>query len=531
MTDAYGTIAGGSANQAGDNAGTTAGAPYATVGGGTGNKASGDVATVAGGSNNVASGAGSTVPGGEVNRAGGDYSFAAGQFAIVRDPNASGDGDGDEGTFVWNDSISAPFISTGPNQFDICASAGLRLATGDGSTPQFQAITHAGTATDLRLNPFGGRVGIQADPSSLPYPLQVKSAFTTAIYGETSSADAGWSGVSGVASASTGAIYGGYFESHGHDGAGVYGVATSNLGSTYGVEGVSTSTSTGASGVYGVSASSQGTGVYGLASATSGTTYGGRFDSESAFGRGVYATGMAYGVYGESVSTAGTGVYGHTSALTGTTYGVYGASQSSTGTGVRGVSLGSSGTGVFGRADTTSGTNYGVYGETASASGYGVYCVGRFAATGTKAFQIDHPLDPANQYLNHYTTEVPEPLNVYSGNVVTDARGYATVGLPDYFESINRDFRYQLTVLDDGDRSDFVQVKVAQKIRDNRFVIRSSAPAVEVSCASRPCATILGLGLWRSRRAAEARGTARQIPEPGTIRPAEGDGDQLRRGA
>jgi hypothetical protein len=70
-------------------------------------------------------------------------------------------------------------------------------------------------------------------------------------------------------------------------------------------------------------------------------------------------------------------------------------------------------------------------------------------------------------------------MNFYSGNVITDAQGYATVTLPDYFEAINRDFRYQLTVIDSSD--DFVLAKVVQKIRNNQFVIRTSKPHVEVS--------------------------------------------------
>ncbi len=56
-----------------------------------------------------------------------------------------------------------------------------------------------------------------------------------------------------------------------------------------------------------------------------------------------------------------------------------------------------------------------------------------------------------------------------------------TTALPDYFDSINRDFRYQLTVVDDGEREDFVLVKVVRKIRNNEFTIRTSAPHVEVS--------------------------------------------------
>jgi hypothetical protein len=105
-----------------------------------------------------------------------------------------------------------------------------------------------------------------------------------------------------------------------------------------------------------------------------------------------------------------------------------------------------------------------------------VFADGSFAATGTKSFQIDHPLMPETHYLNHFCTEGPDPMNAYSGNVVTDAQGYATVQLPDYFESINRDFRYQLTCI-----GQFAQAIVAEEIRNNQFVIRTSKPYVKVS--------------------------------------------------
>ncbi len=149
-------------------------------------------------------------------------------------------------------------------------------------------------------------------------------------------------------------------------------------------------------------------------------------------------------------------------------------------TGFRGgyfVSTADSGDGVL--AGTYGNGAVGVYGYATLGTSYGVYCSGNFAATGTKSFQIDHPLDPENKYLNHFCTEGPEPMNAYSGNVVTDSRGYAQVELPDYFESINTNFRYQLTVVDDSD--DFVLAKVARKIQNNRFVIRTNKPLVEVS--------------------------------------------------
>ena len=63
--------------------------------------------------------------------------------------------------------------------------------------------------------------------------------------------------------------------------------------------------------------------------------------------------------------------------------------------------------------------------------------------------------------------------------MVTDASGYAIITLPDYFESINRDFRYQLTVIDSSDG--FILAKVVREIQNNQFVIRTSKPFVKVS--------------------------------------------------
>jgi len=94
----------------------------------------------------------------------------------------------------------------------------------------------------------------------------------------------------------------------------------------------------------------------------------------------------------------------------------------------------------------------------------------------SKMFKIDHPLDPENKYLNHVSIESPDMKNIYDGNVVTDENGEATVDLPAYFEALNRDFRYQLTVI-----GTFAQAIVADEIKGNRFLIRTSAPKVRVS--------------------------------------------------
>ena len=95
---------------------------------------------------------------------------------------------------------------------------------------------------------------------------------------------------------------------------------------------------------------------------------------------------------------------------------------------------------------------------------------------GAGSFVIDHPLDPANKYLYHSFVESPDMMNIYNGNVRTDARGRAVVRLPAYFEALNRDFRYQLTVI-----GQFAQAIVARKIEGNTFVIKTNRPRVEVS--------------------------------------------------
>ncbi|HEV2423849.1 MAG TPA: hypothetical protein VGZ29_03370 [Terriglobia bacterium] len=95
---------------------------------------------------------------------------------------------------------------------------------------------------------------------------------------------------------------------------------------------------------------------------------------------------------------------------------------------------------------------------------------------GSGSFKIDDPLDPANKYLYHSFVESPDMMDIYNGNVTTNKQGVAIVVLPAYFQALNRDFRYQLTPI-----GQFAQVIVARKIANNRFVIRTSKPGVEVS--------------------------------------------------
>jgi hypothetical protein len=95
---------------------------------------------------------------------------------------------------------------------------------------------------------------------------------------------------------------------------------------------------------------------------------------------------------------------------------------------------------------------------------------------GGGSFKIDHPLDPANKYLYHSFVESPDMMNIYNGNVTTNASGQAEVELPEWFETLNRDFRYQLTVI-----GQFAQAIVAGKVANHQFVIKTDKPDVEVS--------------------------------------------------
>ncbi|OFW31338.1 MAG: hypothetical protein A3J28_00800 [Acidobacteria bacterium RIFCSPLOWO2_12_FULL_60_22] len=333
----------------------------------------------------------------------------------------------------------------------------IGVATGGGGTGDVRLFSKGGTQRLFFGGPTngetmtisGGKVGIGT--TSPAYRLDVAgtvagtdtapSGVTYGVYGQSDST--GGVGVLGIATALTGTPYGGFFQSDAIDGTGVLGRATDGTGFNRGV--------------WGASASTSGRGVYGNATASSGETYGGYF---------------------ESASDAGRGVYGNATATSGTTYGVMGVS-SSTG-----------GKGVYGGAWGNSGINYGVYGVTNSASGYGVYSgnnarvVGNLTVDGnlqvsggTKNFKIDHPLDPANKYLVHAAIESSDVMNLYNGNAVLDENGEAWVSLPEWFETLNRDFRYQLTAIG----APGPNLYVAEEIQGNRFQLAGGKPGMKVS--------------------------------------------------
>jgi hypothetical protein len=248
--------------------------------------------------------------------------------------------------------------------------------------------------------------------------------------------------------------------------AAVYGESNSDLGSAeFGYAG---------SGVLGVNKHRGGVGVRGQGSPG---VLGEGYLGVSGVGSGDNATGVG------GTSDNGAGVAGWSNRGPG----VWGGSDSSNGV----VGYSRTGTGVYARGIfgiLTHGESFALAAD--GASGYSaslgtpwhagfffgpVHVNGNLSKAGG-GFLIDHPSDPANQYLSHAFVESPDRKNIYDGIAELDGQGEAVVELPDWFSTLNRDFRYQLTCVG-GQASVFV----AQEINNNRFRIAGGSRGLKVS--------------------------------------------------
>ena len=154
--------------------------------------------------------------------------------------------------------------------------------------------------------------------------------------------------------------------------------------------------------------------------------------------------------------------------------GVYGISTVIGGVGVRGEGQGV-GMGVFAEGNP---------GLTANGppSGYAAVFNGNVQVNGTvfksaSTFRIDHPLDPANKYLYHSIVESPDMKNIYDGITTLDENGKATVSLPDWFDAVNQDFRYQLTAVG----APAPNLHVAREMTGHQFAIAGGVKGLKVS--------------------------------------------------
>jgi len=400
--------------------------------------------------------------------------------------------------------------------------------TGDGTANRIAKFTGANTIDDSVMTEAGGN--IQVGTNSNLARLTAIHTNVRGIYGRSDTAAGVWgqslssNGVYGYSSTGNGA-YGSSI-----NGLGVLGVSTANHG-VYG-----TTATANFAGIFGTNNALNSRGVWGIADngGDAAGVYG-----ESANGRGVFGESQTgTGVRGQSASSAGVygfsfsgqGIWGVSQTNYGAqgqsngNHGVYGRTTAAKFAGVHGQSVNQDGIGVLGEGvvsnnpSTPSDTNQisiGVYG---TAGGYGVVGVG-FAGHGVAGYgsflgasiyggsgingdkaawagyfngdvvvdgmlqvnnnfaaKIDHPLDPANKYLNQSFIESSEMMSVQNGNITTDSNGEAIVTLPEYFQAMSGDFRYQLTVV-----GQFAQAIVAQKIEGNHFTIKTDKHNVEVS--------------------------------------------------
>lgn len=117
-----------------------------------------------------------------------------------------------------------------------------------------------------------------------------------------------------------------------------------------------------------------------------------------------------------------------------------------------------------------------IIGQTGNVLVSGSLAVTGNLSKGSGSFKIDHPLDPLNKYLYHSFVESPDMKNIYDGIIMTGNDGKAIVKLPDYFESLNKDFRYQLTPV-----GQFAEAIVLTEVKNNQFVIQTDKPFVKIS--------------------------------------------------
>jgi hypothetical protein len=70
-----------------------------------------------------------------------------------------------------------------------------------------------------------------------------------------------------------------------------------------------------------------------------------------------------------------------------------------------------------------------------------------------------------------------EMTNVFNGNIRLDSEGKATVSLPDWFESANADFKYQLTAIG----APGPNLYISKEVTGNNFEIAGGTPGMKVS--------------------------------------------------
>ncbi|MFO0831497.1 MAG: hypothetical protein U0637_06600 [Phycisphaerales bacterium] len=462
------------------------------IGGGMNNQASADQATIAGGRNNivstfdgaigggaynVASGAAATVPGGYLNVAQGGGSVAMGSRAQALH----------DGAFVWGDNALSDFASTGPNQFLIRAGGGVGINTN--TMVGAASLVVRGTAAG---NSWSGMYADTPDSNGIPF-LGYASAGVPRAWTQYNAGTSEWSLITGsgglnpIRSGPSGNVTFGNWvgiRNPSPDAPLSFEAATGSKISLYSADNVLD---------------------YGLGIASGVMQFyvdnpSARFDFGYDTSLGAVSPVRVYPSYANGTGSVPQLVLqgqiepGGLSLEAGGGYTIINMDNNFRvpGRNSQGPQGGAEGGAV--RIDArpnqpmfqfwrrTTGANPV---ETLSAS---LASNGNFIASGTitgtaKFFQIDHPSDPANKTLRHACIESDEYKNIYDGVVTTDGAGYATIQLPSWMSDLNEHFRYQLTIIDEGDSGDpLMWARVVRKVdASNTFVIRTSGGGLEVS--------------------------------------------------
>ncbi len=363
--------------------------------------------------------------------------------------------------------LTGSSLSAGGNSVTLPGGGGVSGTANN--IPKFATATTLGPS---QITDNGSSVTIGTAPTgSFPSRFMVSQSGSTGV--DTNAA------IFGYASSVPGSLKGGVFGTYDtvlNFGTGVTGIGYSGV------------TLQGAAAATTFALTDQDVGVYG--SGTLGVM-GNSLTASGVIGRtraattgGVVGIGPNVGVFGNSATVGGSvapttrvGVQGQANGGTTQNYGVRGIVPASSAAAVTNI-------GIAGFATTTGGlgTHYGVYGgASGGVTNFAGFFAGNVNITGSIAkasgtFKIDHPLDPENKYLYHSFVESPDMMNIYNGNVVTDAQGFATITMPGYFDALNKDFRYQLTCI-----GTFAQAIVKEEMQGNSFVIQTSQPGVKVS--------------------------------------------------
>jgi hypothetical protein len=407
----YATVSGGRQNTADDY--------YATVGGGNSNTADSSAATVAGGFQNAASGGYATIGGGHTNAASGYYATVGGGYTSI----ASGYSATVGGGYTSIASGSYATVSGGRNNTandNYATVTGGRQNVADTSYATVSG-GYADTASGYCATVGGGRLNI-ADASN-----------ATVGGGRNNTASGAGATVSGGNNNTAGAVYATV-------GGGYYNTADSAYAT---VGGGRNNTASDSFATVGGGGENDATDNY----ATVGGGYQNTADT-------VYTTvgGGNNNIASEIYSTVGGGKDNIASHRYATVCG-----------GNTNIAAGHSSFAT--NSSTNAGHSYSAAFTTSHTTASSQVRAAAFS-TGAMMFTMDHPKDPMNKILNQHAVGASEAMLMYSGSIVLDAHGRATVNLPDYFDDINKNPRIQLTGVGSSD-----VVFVAEDVKGNSFVI------------------------------------------------------------